>query len=632
MINLNNVTLRRGRDILLEDLSLTVHARQRVGVVGRNGTGKSSLFALLLGQLGADRGEVQMPTGLTVATVSQENPAGTRAAIEYVIDGDTELRQLEANLTRAEADQNVTRQADIHERLNTIGGYAGRARAARLLHGLGFAPDTFDRPINSFSGGWRMRLNLAQALMCRSDLMLLDEPTNHLDLDAVLWLQEFLSRYPGTLLVISHDRDFLDAVAGQILHLEGKRGVLYTGNYSAFEVRRAEKLEQQQAQYENQAKRRAHLQAFVDRFRYKATKAKQAQSRLKQLERMETVAPAHWDSPFTFAFAEPKRLPTWLLRLDGAAAGYNNTPVVAGMKLTIAPGDRLALLGRNGAGKSTVMRLLAGEQPSLSEPVGRDRYLKVGYFAQHQLEQLDHQASALTHLQRMNPAATEQQLRNFLGGFDFHGDKALAPVAPFSGGEKARLALAMVVYTEPNLLLLDEPTNHLDLDMRQALERALQDFAGAVVLVAHDRHLIDATCDQLWRVADGRCEPFDGDLDDYARWLRAQQPNAEGGAAPAAPAEPEPARPSGREARQAAADQRAREKPLRNELKKLERELDRVTRQLDDLEKQLADPELYAPENRERAARLTTEQGRLRKTRDDIEQRWMDCASELEEA
>ncbi|MES1942818.1 ABC transporter [Salinisphaera sp. PC39] len=626
MLRIDRVTLRRGPQPLLHDVSLTVHAGQRVGVVGRNGTGKSSLFALLLGELAPDAGEVEVPAALTVAAVRQEAPSGDRPAVEYVLDGDSELRELETDIARAEAgDGDTGRLGALHERMLAIGGYAARARAARLMHGLGFAPATQEQPIDAFSGGWRMRLNLARALMCRAELLLLDEPTNHLDLDAVLWLQDYLAAYPGTLMVISHDRDFLDAVATHTLHLERRTATLYTGGYSAFEKLRAERAAHQQAEHEAQQKRLAEMQAFVDRFRAKATKARQAQSRLKQMERMTRTAPAHWDAPFSFRFLSPERLPTWLLRLDGAAVGHGDTPLVSGIKLTLAPGDRIALLGRNGAGKSTVMRLLAGELPALDGDMQRDRYLKVGYFAQHQLEQLDAAASPLTHLQRLDPRASEQSLRDFLGGFDFHGDRALEPVAPLSGGEKARLALALVVYRRPNLLLLDEPTNHLDLDMRHALERALQDYEGAMVLVAHDRHLIDATCDDLWRIADGRCKPFDGDLDDYAAWLRAQQANVEG--------EPDTAtagaRPSARDQRREAAERRQRQKPLRDEIKRLEKELAALERKLTEVETALADPAVYERAD-DRVAELSREQGALRKRLDATEEAWLEAAERLE--
>jgi len=632
MINVNQISIRRGGKLLLQELNFTVHTGNRVGIVGRNGCGKSSLFALLRGELGADTGEVQIPEALSIASVRQEEPSGDQAAIEYVLDGDVQLRKLEAELAKAEADVNAAKQAHLHDEMFAIDGYAARSRAARMLYGLGFPSDVQSNSISAFSGGWRRRLNLAQALMRRADLMLLDEPTNHLDLDAVLWLQGYLREFQGTLLVISHDRDFLDATTGHTLHMEGQRAKLYTGNYSAFESIRAEQLALQEAQYASQQKRLAHMQKFVDRFRAKASKATQAQSRLKKIEKMQLTQPAHWDAPFSFEFAEPKREPTWLLRLDDVAVGYDGVPIVEDIKLILAPGDRLALLGRNGAGKSTVMQLLAGHKQEMGGEQQRDRYLRVGYFAQHQLEHLDHGASALDHIQKLNPRAGERDIRNFLGGFDFRGDKALEPIAPFSGGEKARLALACIVYEEPNLLLLDEPTNHLDLEMRHALEFALQEFAGAVVVVAHDRHLIDATCDELWRVADGHLRPFDGDLDDYARWLRKQSNNAESdNQAKANKPQKSGAKSAGnsKDARRDAAQQRENEKPLRAALKKAEREIEQSQKKLESLEQKLADPKLYEGDNKE-LTKLLREQGELKKKKDEAEAIWLENTERLE--
>ncbi|HLQ84940.1 MAG TPA: ATP-binding cassette domain-containing protein [Salinisphaeraceae bacterium] len=611
--------LRRGPHQLLTDINLTIHGGQRVGIVGRNGTGKTSLFALLLGELGADAGEVHVPAGLTIATVRQSTPSGNQSALDFVLDGDAELRRVQAALAEAEAAADGLAQAELHARMAAIDGYAAHARAARLLHGLGFAPDRHLAPIDSFSGGWRMRLNLAAALMCRSDLLLLDEPTNHLDMDAVLWLQGFLASYGGTLLVISHDRDFLDAVTNHILHLAQGRATLYPGNYSAFEKLRAEQALQQQAAHEAQQKRIAEMQQFIDRFRAKATKARQAQSRIKQIERMQTVAAAHWDTPFHFQFLAPERLPETLLRLDQTAVGYDDQALLSALKLRLAPGDRLAILGRNGAGKSTLMKLLAGVLQPLAGEMQRHRYLRVGYFAQHQLEQLDGQASPLTHLQRLAPQAGEQELRDFLGGFAFRGERALEPVAPFSGGEKARLALAQVVYRRPNLLLLDEPTNHLDLDMRHALEQALQDYSGAVVLIAHDRHLIDATCDQLWRVADGALEPFAGDMDDYARWLQRQNANIEG----ATHTRPKAA---GGQPRQQDAQ---RDKHLRRQLAKAEQQLTHLEQQLAAIDADLSKPSVYG--NPSASARLGQERARLQQRLEATETEWLQHAAALEE-
>ena len=625
MIAFKDLTLRRGSRKLLENVNVRFQPGQRIGIVGQNGTGKSSLFAMMLGELSPDSGEAEIPNHLDIATVRQHTPAGDQSALDFVLDGDTELRAVEAKLAKAEEEVDGNAMAELHGRMAEIDGYSAVARAAKLLHGLGFAPDTHDAPLDSFSGGWRMRLNLAAALMRRCDLLLLDEPTNHLDMDAVFWLQEYLASHPATLIIISHDRDFLDALISHTLHLEGGRATLYTGNYSEFETMRAEAKLQQQAAYENQQKKLAQLQGFVDRFRAQATKARQAQSKLKQMERMEKVEAAHWDTPFSFRFRQPDRLPDTLLRLDNADAGYDGVPLVGGIKMQITAGDRLAILGRNGAGKSTVMKLLAGEMAPISGDVQHDKYTRVGYFAQHQLEVLDDNASAATHLQRQAPRASEQEIRDFLGGFDFHGDKALEPIAPFSGGEKARLALALVVYDKPNLLLLDEPTNHLDLDMRHALETALAGYTGAVIMIAHDRHLIDATCDQLWRVDEGTLMPFDGDLDDYAKWLTRQNSAREGSDKPK---NATTVGGSGADARRDAAAQREKEKPLRRAIKQAEADMAKFEEKIAAIEKEMAKPSVYG--NSTEIARLSQEQGKLRKQLDKAEAAWMENAEALE--
>ena len=643
MLNFADVTLRRGPRKLLDELSFTIYPGWRVGVVGRNGTGKSSLFASLLGELQPDHGSVSMPKALSVATVAQETPALPDLAIEYTLDGDVELRSLEERLVKAEAgviektsmspalahgaadNHDLHAISDIHERLNTIGGYAARSRAARLLHGLGFSSEAQLKPVADFSGGWRMRLNLARTLMRRSDLMLLDEPTNHLDLDAVLWLQGWLVTYPGTLLVISHDREFLDAVTTHTLHLHGGTATLYTGNYSQFERQRAEKLTLQAAAHSKQQRQIAHLESFINRFKAKASKATQAQSRIKQLERMTLVEAVHADSEFSFEFPEPQRLPSPLVRFDDAAAGYQSrqsgapTRILDHLKLLIAPGERIGLLGPNGAGKSTLVRTLAGELAPLAGTATFSPHLRVGYFAQHQLEQLDPKASPVLHLKRLDPRATEQELRSFLGGFNFRGDRVFEAVEPFSGGEKARLALALVVYQRPNLLLLDEPTNHLDLDMRHALETALLGYAGAVVLVSHDRHLISSTCDSLLLVADGTCKPFEGDLDDYARWLNDRDKTTTGSSE-------KPAAVSQKDRRKASADDRA----LKAKVEKLDSHLNKLHVQLTGLEARLADPELYAKGRSDEVAKLEREQRALRAQVAKAEEEWLAAADQLE--
>jgi ATP-binding cassette, subfamily F, member 3 len=530
MLRFDDLALRRGPLLLLEHVDLALHAGWRVGIVGRNGAGKSSLLGLIAGELTPDAGHFERPRDWTLAFVRQEVAALDRSALDYVLDGDIEFRQLERDLAKAEDDHDGHKIGTIHERLYAIDGYAAHARAGELLHGLGFANGDETRRVSDFSGGWRMRLNLAQALMCRSDLLLLDEPTNHLDLDAVVWLESWLRRYQGTLLLISHDREFLDAVVTHVLNIADQKAELFTGDLTGFERKRAERLIQHKIQYEKQQRERAHLQQFVDRFRAQATKARQAQSRIKALERMVDIAPIRAASTISFEFREPRALPQPLLVLDHVAAGYGDRHVLDNIKLNLSPGDRIALLGANGAGKSTLIKLLAGVSAPLSGDRTVARDLAIGYFAQHQLEQLIPTATAVDHIKRLDESIGEQAARDFLGGFGFMGERALEPVEPFSGGEKARLCLALTVFQRPNLLLLDEPTNHLDLDMREALAEALNDFTGALVLVAHDRSLIRTCCDTLLLVHDGCVEPYNGDLDDYARFLAKRDTRARNGA------------------------------------------------------------------------------------------------------
>ena len=650
MLELDAVTLRRGPKLLLEGVDLRVHAGQKVGLTGANGCGKSSLFALLRGELQPDGGEVSLPPEWRIAHVAQQTPGGERAAIELVMDGDTELREVQRRLADAESAGDGVQQAALHGQLEAIGGYTAESRAARLLHGLGFAVGDEYRPVSSYSGGWRMRLALAQALMCRSDLLLLDEPTNHLDLDAVIWLEGWLRAYPGTLLLISHDRDFLDAVVEHICHTERRGLKVYTGGYSAFERQRAAHLAQQQAAHERQQREIAHMRSFVDRFRAKATKARQAQSRLKALERMELIAPAHVDSPFRFGFRPPQAKPDPLLRLERVRAGYGETTVLDGIGMSLRPEDRIALLGPNGAGKSTLIKLLAG----LVEPRAGQREagqgLAIGYFAQHQVDQLDPEASALLHLERLeaqaeqrgSKPAAEQQLRDFLGGFGFRGDRATEAVAPFSGGEKARLALALIVWQRPNLLLLDEPTNHLDLDMRLALSEALLGFDGALVLVSHDRHLLRVTCDTLLLVDGGRAEPFDGSLDDYPAWLAArnkQQSPPQAGSEATASAGQSTATPSNaggdaaasrKDQRRREAEQRARLQPAKRRVQQLEADVERLTHERDALEERLADPALYADDAKPRLLTLLADKQRIDTELEQAETDWLEAAAELE--
>ncbi len=623
----SDLSLRRGPRLLLSGASLTVYPGQKVGLVGANGSGKSSLFALLLGDLHADAGDCTLPAGWEIAHVAQHTPGGGQPAIEFVLDGDRELRRIQADLAAADAAGDGLRHGELAGRLESVGGYEAESRAARLLHGLGFAPGEERRAVDSYSGGWRMRLALARTLMCRSDLLLLDEPTNHLDLDAVIWLEGWLKAYRGTLILISHDRDFLDAVVGHTLHLDQGRLTLYAGNYSAFERQRAERLAQQQSAYERQQREVAHIQSFVDRFRAKATKARQAQSRLKALERMELIAPAHVDSPFRFGFEAPARLPHPLLRLDGVTVGYGERPILQGVRLTLAPGDRIGLLGRNGAGKSTLVKVLAGALVPGAGRLEPAQDLEIGYFAQHQLEQLRLDESPLRHLQRLDPKASEQALRDYLGGFGFAGERALGPVAPFSGGEKARLVLALLIRRRPNLLLLDEPTNHLDLEMRHALSEALQEYEGALVLVSHDRHLLRVTADTLLLVDGGAVAPFPGDLDDYPAWLAARDPDREG-ARPTPEAREASDR---RDQRRQSAEVRRTLQPLRTRLQTLERRLETLGTRRAELAAALADPALYDPAAKPRLLALMDEDQRVGAELETVETEWLEVGEELEQ-
>ncbi len=626
MLNLNNIALRRGRQLLFEQASLTFYPGDRAGIVGANGCGKSSLFSLILGELEADAGELYLAGDPVVAHVAQETHATDRRAIDYVIDGDRELRQVQQALAEAEARDEGERLARLYGQLESIGGYSAEARAARLMSGLGFQPEQEQVRVGELSGGWQMRLNLAQALMCRSDLLLLDEPTNHLDLDAVIWLQSWLESYPGTLLLISHDRDFLDRVSNRIVHMEHGRIHSYSGNYAAFERQRAERLQQQQQAYEKQQAEIAHIQKFIDRFRAQANKARQAQSRIKALERMEQITPVDPEHAFRFEFLKPDKLPTPLLKLEKAECGYSDTRVLDNVNLNIVPGDRIGLLGRNGAGKSTLVKSLAGQLALRDGERFTAQDLRIGYFEQHQLEQLDGEATPLLHLKRLDPKAREQALRDYLGRFGFRGDMALSRVAPMSGGERARLVLALLIYQRPNLLLLDEPTNHLDLDMRDALALALQDFSGALVVIAHDRHLLRSTTDKLLLVSDGRLQAFDGDLDDYARWLTRNQ----GSEQPAAAAQPSAG--ERKQQRQREAGRRQALQPLRKQVNRLERRLESLQQQQDEIAQQLGDPALYEDSAGERLQQLLDKQGEVRRERDQVEGEWFTAMAELEAA
>jgi len=625
MLKLENLALRRGPLLLFEQVSLTIHAGQKLGLTGANGSGKSSLLALILGQLQADEGNFELSPDWVVAHVAQEIDGLSQPAIEFVMDGDEELQDLQQRLQAAEKAQDGHAISDCHVRLEEIDGYQAYSRAAKLLTGLSFTEADLQRPMSDFSGGWRMRLSLARALMCRSDLLLLDEPTNHLDLDAVIWLEQWLKRYAGTLIMISHDRDFLDSVVTSIAHVEQQHIRLYKGNYSAFEKLRAERLAQQQGNYEKQQKTIKHMQAFVDRFKAKATKAKQAQSRIKALERMALIAPAHVDSPFTFEFAEPDVLPGFLMRIDRVSAGYEEVTVLDKVNLSLLPGERIGLLGLNGAGKSTLIKLIAGELKPKSGSIERTKDLKVGYFAQHQLEQLDKEASALLHLQRIDERATDKALRAFLGGFNFRGDRVLEPVGPFSGGEKARLVLALLIWQKPNLLLLDEPTNHLDLEMRLALNNALQSFAGSVILVSHDRHLLRTVCDDLLLVDRGSVQDFKLELDEYPRWL-ADRKNPKNRSVTGQKKK----QPNDKNQKKREAAFRKTVQPQLTRQKRLERSMEKVQQKIVQVESQLADNAIYQEEEKDRLQGLLYEQACNKQELEAVEMEWFDISEELE--
>jgi ATP-binding cassette subfamily F protein 3 len=642
MISFRHFALRRGSRLLLSDIDLVIQGGWRLGVIGRNGCGKSSLFAALQGKLESDAGELEMSGKLRLASVAQETPALPDAAIDYVLGGDEELAA--AMLAEAEAGDrgDMEALAKAHHRIEELNGYDGRARAGRLLHGLGFPPETHERAVREFSGGWRGRLNLARALMCPSDLLLLDEPTNHLDLDAVLWLEEWLRRYQGTLLIISHDREFLDGVITHTLHLNDGKAKLYTGNYSAFERLRAEQLRQQQISHEREQAERAHLQSFVDRFKAKASKAKQAQSRMKRLEKLAGTEAVRAERPFSFQFPVPERLPDSMLQLEDITAGYQADPstregeaevaniVLADVRFSIEAGERIGLLGPNGAGKSTLVKTLVGELEPFSGERKAHKDLKIGYFAQHTVESLREGSSPLDHLMDKAPGVATQVMRDFLGTWNFAGDRAFESVDGFSGGERARLALALIAWDKPNLLLLDEPTNHLDLDMREALADALADFDGALVLVSHDRHLLGMVCDSFWRIADGVVESFDGDLDDYARWLK-NRGAASKKAAKAGAAKPvvKVVEVSPEERRRQAAVQRDDEKAARQRVKKIETRTATIDAELIALETRLVDPATYNGSTSE-MMKLGQRQSELRREKEALETEWLVLMEQLE--
>jgi len=627
MLKFTDLAIRRGPNLLFENVSFTIHPGQKFGLTGANGTGKSSLFALVLKKLSSDQGDFSIPSDWEIAQVAQETHLTDQAAVEFVIDGDAELRQVQARLVKAESSQDANSIGLCHVRLEEIDGYQAYSRAARLLSGLGFNDTDIENPLRHFSGGWIMRLNLARALMCRSDLLLLDEPTNHLDLDAVIWLEQWLKQYRGTLLLISHDRDFLDSVVGFIAHVEQLGIEVYRGNYSAFEISRAEKLAQQQSGYVKQQAAIAHMEDFIRRFKAKATKAKQAQSRVKALERMQIIGAAHVDSPFHFNFKLPRAMPTSLLRLDRVNIGYGDTTILKNINLSLIPGERIGLLGLNGAGKSTFIKLLAGELQTQSGKMDRSKDLKVGYFAQHQVEQLDESANPLLTLQRIDPNLTERDIRTYLGGYNFKGDKVLQTVESFSGGEKARLVLALLIWQRPNLILLDEPTNHLDLEMRLALNQALQGFEGSVILVSHDRHLLRSVCDDLWLVDDGKVDIFDDGVDDYPRWLTTRKSRMAIDAGTVAVVEGTASR---KQQKKQEADFRKLHQGTFNQIKKLESTMEKLSLRKKALELKLSDSSIYQEAQKTQLTQVLSEQKEVSIDFQKSEDDWFELSEAVE--
>ncbi|HDL5131841.1 TPA: ABC transporter ATP-binding protein [Mannheimia haemolytica] len=639
MIFFTDLILKRGHSVLIDNSSVTIHTGQKVGLVGKNGCGKSSLFALLKNELQPEGGDVSLPKNWAISWVNQETPALAISALDYVIQGDREYTHLMAELDIANEKNDGNRIAIIHTQLDTIDAWTIQSRAATLLNGLGFSTEQLQLPVKSFSGGWRMRLHLAQALICRSDLLLLDEPTNHLDLDAVIWLERWLSNYRGTLLLISHDRDFLDPIIDRVIHIEHQKLNEYTGNYTSFEIQRATKIAQQNAAYQQQQRKVAHLQSFIDRFKAKATKAKQAQSRIKALEKMELIAPAYADSPFEFEFRPPLALPSPLLMMEKVSAGYAEKTVLESVKLNLVPGSRIGLLGRNGAGKSTLIKLLAGELPPQNGSIQLAKGVQLGYFAQHQVDTLRFDESPLWHLQKLAPEKTEQELRNYLGGFDFKGDKVVQAVKSFSGGEKARLVLALIVWQRPNLLLLDEPTNHLDLEMRQALVDALTYYEGSLVVVSHDRHLLRSTVNEFYLVHDRKVEKFKGDLDDYQKWLNEQNALAnepksvlakDSANSTACSSTNENSAAQRKEQKRLEAERRQQTAPLRKKITQLEKELEKATEKLNKLEAMLTESDIYEAENKAKLTETLAKQLEAKRLVEEIEMQWLEAQEEFE--
>ena len=662
MIRIQNVSLMRGTKPLLVDADLTLNPGDKIGLIGANGAGKSSLFGMLRNELHPDQGQIDFPAKWRMAYVAQETPPLDRCALDYAIDGDVGLRKLQAELEELESHPDVDahgmRLGELHGALLDADAYTVQSRGEQLLLGLGFSLAQMNQPVASFSGGWRMRLNLAQALMCPSDLLLLDEPTNHLDLDAIIWLEDWLKRYPGTLIIISHDRDFLDEIVNVVVHIDDRKLKRYGGNYSSFERQRAAQMVLAASAIEKQNRQRAHLESFINRFKAQATKARQAQSRIKALSKMEELAPLRAAAEFSFEFREPLAAPNPLLVLDGVDAGYRlrdehgdqvgTKTIVNHIDFTLTIGQRIGLLGVNGAGKSTLIKTVAGELTPLTGEATIGKGLSIGYFAQHQVEMLRHDESPLWHLATLAPTVREQELRNFLGSFNFPGEMVTSPIKPFSGGEKARLALALIVWQRPNLLLLDEPTNHLDLETREALTMALAQFEGTLVVVSHDRHLLRATTDEFIIVADGRLQPFDGDLDDYKNWLfktklgkgnealpGAAAPAKAKAAAPVVQAPAPTATPAERkEQKRLEADERqrlaAQRKPLENRVKRLDEQMTKLNAKKAVIDAELLDPAIYEAGNKDRLKTLVADQAFAVRDLEALEIEWLEVQEQLE--
>ncbi len=629
MINLREVSLRRGTQCLLDHINLIFYPGRHIGLIGQNGCGKSSLFQLLLGKLQVDSGELSIPNNWRIAHMAQEVSASTRSAVDYVLDGDLRLREIQALIAKAEASGDHDALAHAYSDLDEVDGFNAHYRAEQLLHGLGFTQDQVNDSVNSFSGGWRIRLNLAQALMSPSDLMLLDEPTNHLDMDAIVWLEQWLKVYQGTLILISHDRDFLDNIADDIVHIEKQNAISYSGNYSDFERQRAARLAEQQSMFVKQQRRIEEIEQFVNRFKAKASKAKQAQSRIKELERMELIGPAHVDSPFHFRFREADKQSTPLINLSQASLGYKEAPILTNINVSVAPGARIGLLGPNGAGKSTLIKSLVGELDLLAGERICGEHLKIGYFAQHQLEALDVNASAMLHIQRLSPRATEQSIRAFLGGFNFQGDKALEPIMPFSGGEKARLALALVAWEKPNLLLLDEPTNHLDLEMHYALCEALQDYAGALIIISHDRYLLRNTVDEYWRVYGGEVVPFDGALEDYHQWIQKELQQTQA-VKQKKIASSDNKKLDKKAQRQQKSQHRESLSVAKKQLKKLEHQMEKAKQEKEAVDAELSVEDIYQAENKVQLQNLLKTQANITAQMAKFEDQWVALNLDIE--